>query len=793
VRTIGPCAVGLACALVLARPLSAQSPADRAALTALRDTLATLTNPDAASAVTIAWTPGRGKPMATLRSAFIRLRIARFTGRHTDFQVAQLQFAAVAGDEPSWPYPWFGRALVELALAATNLPPKGGAGQQPGESNYAAFTRDAATTLNRDPAFPPLIALLVTILPPQGDREQPAAFVMALERASALPGAAPATHLVIGRAYRTAGDDAKAITHFAAYLATGGDSSVGLLEQARAQAGVGLPDARHSYLEGAAHLSGEGRQLYRDDLGWIASPAELATYDSLPLASVRGWIEKFWAARNAEELRPAGERLQEHLRRWAFAFHHFRIVAPERRTQFEQVRVYDLGMCSDSREKSLDDYTFLRPDRLDDYRRKERIVDHRAPIYIRHGEPWQRRTPAGIGSAFGDVAAGDAAAGASGAQGDGLAPFNPSVLGERERMDDIRGSEAWLYWFDGAPRVFFFAGGDELGRGRPTTLYAIPPADPDLLSGLADLDPSFRRVAAMLQRQQIMRSRAAPPRCAQAYRDMIAHTRGDVRSAITHDSYTLLFRKQLETLIQTFAMGGPSRGAGRIVLTFAADGSRLTPTPRPDHQPGVAYPLTVRVSAADSAGDTVYTADTTRIFVADDSLRAGQYLTGLIELPVAAGRYRVRAAVLQQAESAGTSVQRVLTTPGDEAPSMSDIVIEAERGGVPWENQGDPVHINSLGAFARDATAPIYYELSQLIPGHRYRTTIALRKANERKTRGVSLIFDEIAAAASAHVRRNVGLTGLRSGQYTLSVTLRDSTTGREATRDQLLNVTERK
>jgi hypothetical protein len=200
--------------------------------------------------------------------------------------------------------------------------------------------------------------------------------------------------------------------------------------------------------------------------------------------------------------------------------------------------------------------------------------------------------------------------------------------------------------------------------------------------------------------------------------------------------------------------------------------------------------VTIRVSAIDSATGTVHQIDTTRTLYSADSLTPGRYLSGLIELPVPAGRYSVRVAVFQPGGEAGTSVQRTLAALDDASPSLSDIVMGTEGGGVRWPNRGDPVDINALGAYPRGGTAPVYYELFGLVPGHEYRTTIALRKYGKAKASGTGLVFAETADAPTAHVRRSVSLGHLDHGQYLLSVTVRDAVTGGEATREQLLNVT---
>jgi hypothetical protein len=65
-----------------------------------------------------------------------------------------------------------------------------------------------------------------------------------------------------------------------------------------------------------------------------------------------------------------------------------------------------------------------------------------------------------------------------------------------------------------------------------------------------------------------------------------------------------------------------------------------------------------------------------------------------------------------------------------------------------------------------------------------------LRPAQNAFDDAVDDLFSEMADARTSHVRRSVSLGHLDRGQYLLSVSVRDAATGREATREQLLNVT---
>src|SRR5690606_9501932 len=125
------------------------------------------------------------------------------------------------------------------------------------------------------------------------------------------------------------------------------------------------------------------------------------------------------------------------------------------------------------------------------------------------------------------------------------------------------------------------------------------------------------------------------------------------------------------------------------------------PKPRPDGGPGVLYPIAFRVIALDRAAGLVRQLDTTRTFLAQDTLRGDQHLTGLLELPVPAGVYRVRALVTQPGSESGTGVGRdsvsLPAAPRDLV--LSDLILGRGQGGMAWQYGAESVPLNPLNAF----------------------------------------------------------------------------------------------
>ncbi len=785
-----------ACALAppASRLAAAQSPAGRAALESLRDSLDSLSSPAALRAISRDWSPSTDRTLHQLRRGFLALAAGRLSGERSDLDDALIHFDWATEQRPDWPYPWFGRGLAKLALSEGGFIPKEMAGQALGMNFYQGSIADVARAFAADSVFQAGVAYLAEILPAQGDRTQPAGYVKALAVAARDSAADPRIRLVLARAYRTNGLFDASLAELDAYRRGDGDPALALIERARTLAGAGrLAEAAEAWLAGAALAGEDTRGTYRRDLAWIATERELAEWDSLPDGARRGWLERFWGLREAEALRGPGERLREHLRRWAYAHRHFRVMAPERKTDFKRVQVIDLGPCTRSGEKSLDDLTFEDPARLDDLRRKERLLDHRGVIYIRHGEPARRlRTlpaqPGSFAPAPMPGAPRERAPIAAPAAGS-LDPYTPQGPADGQSQVSGQSSEIWQYWFGGESRLLYFSGSVTLGTFAPTTLYSYIPLNPGLLYAAAQLDGRYRRIAFARELELSGMPRAVPVQCMATTQKLQKDTRTAMAASVELDSYTLLFAEPLDPVVQVAAVGSPADGSSRMLVVFAVPAARLVPEPE-DGAPGVTYRLGLRISAVDRSSGEHHVIDTVRTFAAADTLRAPAHLAGFMELAVDAGRHDVRVAVFRPGMTRGSTVMRAGVQVGPRAGlSLSDIVLGAESGGLQWDNRGDPVRLNPLDAYGTGGAAPLHYEMHGLVPGRTYRTTISLSRAGQRPDRGVRLLFTETADASSMPIRRTMGLEDLRRGQYRLVVTVEESGTGASATRERVVSV----
>jgi GWxTD domain-containing protein len=320
-------------------------------------------------------------------------------------------------------------------------------------------------------------------------------------------------HLARGRVELDLGEGDSALAAFDAFLASGGDASVGRLERARTLFFLRRPDtARAEYYAGAsAGLSDSARAAYRRDLAWIATPAELAGFDASSGGGLREWLRAFWVGRDAAEGRAAGERMSEHYRRLVYAFRQFRLVSRHRQ------------------------YT------MEPYRSPQAELDDRGIIYIRHGEPDDRA----------QFVAPDVDPNESWLylRNDGNLVFHFVARGDVqdyklvESLADVYGFDQSIAW---------------QAAGR------LPAAAASLYESRGHLDPLYRRIAHSTVAQGT--SLASERR----------RTREAIRIGTTTDSYALRFRHELGSRIQAYAVGGRGGGAS-LLLVFAVPGDRLAP------------------------------------------------------------------------------------------------------------------------------------------------------------------------------------------------------------------------
>src|SRR5438874_474449 len=109
----------LALSIPAAKGLSAQLPAERAAIEALRDSLAHVTDSLSlkrleAATIQVA-KQHRDDPLVHVRLGFIAHRLGEIANTKSHYDDAAGEFEWAAELRPGWPYPWYGLGLAELA------------------------------------------------------------------------------------------------------------------------------------------------------------------------------------------------------------------------------------------------------------------------------------------------------------------------------------------------------------------------------------------------------------------------------------------------------------------------------------------------------------------------------------------------------------------------------------------------------------------------------------------------------------------------------------------------------
>lgn len=686
---------------------------------------------------------------------------------------------------------WYQLALLKLELDHRGTPVKATMHQGDGETwRHGAFVA-LARSLAADSTYTPAATTLAGLIVASDESELESAVQRAV-RTSATTRAGADAWLALARMERTLGHSDSIIPDLSGYLRAGGDTGIADLEAARALAALGRADSAVArYEAGAVHTGAAGRRLYRADVGWVATPAELASFDSTSAADFGEWIRNFWRRRDVTALRPEGERLAEHLRRWNYVREHFRIVGRTTGAQFTD-GPGAMGPGADPALAQATDVTndlgalgLLGSDAQSLVEGGRRLLDDRGVIYLRHGEPDAR-----------------------------VAWPSPPASDEH---GCVVANESWRYELPTGPMLLHFCASRRLGTTAPTTLVAMLPLYLGLVESRGVLDPQYSRLAAQMQDlmlHQKLRSQGAAlnamgaaggnsynssmtdlgtvtqPENVAAMR--AAGTR-QMTAALHTDTYVQHYKTSLEPVVQLYAVGEPGPAA-HLLVVFAIPGDRLKPEVRPGVS-GVIYPLSIRTIAVGPTGLDVLRRDTTRLFRAADTLKAGSWLNGLLELPLPAGQHDVRVLFTQPGSTAAAAAGRDAMTVG--APgrlALSDLVSGREGAGLVWAHGGDPVSLNPLDTYSRAGSMELYYDLTGLVPGRTYRTTIELGNAMALTSGdGVRVAFEDKATAAVQHVRRSVQLRTLKGGQYRLVLTVEDVAGGVKVSRERTVNVVEQK
>lgn len=766
----------------------AQAPPERADVERLRDSLGGVVDTVSLKrleAATIAVAKrDRDNPLIHLRLGFVAYRLGEIAKSKPHYDDAASEFEWATDLKPDWPYPWYGLGLAELAQGENSSIAIENLRQQLGLDYLSKAARAFARATQADPSFAFAAIDLANAALTQRIRPRLEVALQAVRLAAASPaGANPAVQLARGRVEREMGEVDSALAGFHAFIATGGDSGIGLFELARTQFFANeTAAAESSYYAGARIGTSElARALYRGDVALLADSVELRDYDAQPDARARAaWLARFWNQRDVVEARDTGERLAEHNRRWLYAHRNFRLVSRHRHYDITEV-----------------------------YRSTQAELDDRGIIYLRHGEPDQRAT-------------------------------YPSDLNK------IEPNQSWLYHRTGGDLVFNFVARDDASdyklveslvdaMGFRAAVQAAGHPDPsviDLYASREQFGGTYARVAR------------GGSLAGAALADERSTGRHDIKTGTSTDSYRQRFPMALNVVISDFVVGAGQNAAStlsdsqRAVAGAGGDGVTDRPTARPPDRPparqalhvvfaipadrlapepggeGVLYPLHFRLLVTDLHDSLVARLDTLRVFTAHQALHAPSYLSGRLSVPVPVGALRYRLLVSTTDQLAGQLVERDtvnVTALDGRSYTSSDVVMGRAGGGLVWlarrlagagdSTAVDSVLLNPLDRFPSGSVVELYFEVYGLAPGQTYHTEVRVERQGGRSIFGrigglfggrhapALLEFDAVAAGPVTRVHRGISLKDVPTGSYVLTLTLTDPASTRRIVKRQSLQV----
>ncbi len=522
------------------------------------------------------------------------------------------------------------------------------------------------------------------------------------------------------------------------YLAMTADTGVGLFFRSRLACLLGDSSSIVPYyFAGAAHIRSEwARSLYREDISWIADPAELSAFDGTPADGLSSWLQRFWNRRDVADAQSPGSRLREHCRRYFYSMEHYRRSPRSRTPAWWTVQGRALGEDTSS-DAPIDDPALA--DHLPKTLQSAGpLVDDRGLVYMRHGQPDQ---------------------------------IQIEVV-DHLTATGIGGAVVWRYFRPTGDLILQFADVPFDGSAEATALSPLIVAPHSLCAmtgGLAcklTLPRGSRITASDLSRvrRKLLQS---------------------ITTALTSDDLRPHFEKNAAPVLEIYGVGGDSSG-GRLLAVFAMPAKAIVPSKVPD---GYLYPLRIRLTGASPDGSNLTSIDTTRFYFVSAPLKEDQYLSGYLELSVSAGRYNTS---LTLSDSLGR-VGRAVTYDGVSVPNlttkeivMSDLILGLAPPPLFWSYEKQRIPLNPLNAWPVHGVLELFYEVGGLVVGQGYTTAIEIRKEGRPRIR---VEFTEEAAADRQVFRRTIKLGDLSKGDYMLVVTLKDERHREVSSREQQVHV----
>ena len=507
--------------------------------------------------------------------------------------------------------------------------------------------------------------------------------------------------------------------------------------------------ASQTYFAGAKEIADSGdAAAYFLSIKSIAKPGERDEWKSLGYGSgVREkWLQTFWSKRDLEDARALGTRLPEQFRRWRVALQQYRF--DQYGSLAEALPIPRTATASTIRgEAGLDDILFPQDTAVADlayinrFLPLSRVVDDRGLMVLRLGEPLRS-----VGSSGVHVL--------EGANLLWAGPEGPFVIGF-SRAGGFAGDLRW----------------GMVARNQPVgDIMAVCQIDARLcvLAGLVQVQPGVRPVNS-------------------SNRIRMNWTEARIR-AEARDGNPESFTHSLDAVVEAY---GIPQGGTLVVIAVPVRGLI-----RGDGAREVArdFATRIRVVVGDTTkGQVLSSLDTLRHWRSGETVGKDAYLNAYFVVPAPIGTWSVSVVVGDTTHAAGTG-RRFRAVPivafDGKALELSDPILGREGSGLSWRHGTESVPLNPTNAWRTDESVILSYETDGMTPGHEYQTRYELWKTSGNpKSPSLVISGTAVASAARASTRRELALKELSAGDYRLVVRVRDTTNGREVTRERRIAV----
>jgi hypothetical protein len=688
------------------------------------------------------------------------------TAAQRDWAHARLVRAKRVVDENGQqPLAWYALAVADLVASRAKVIASTGPLQVTGMTHEAGAGRALLRALELDSGFVAAAEALALLPRPREGVSELARALPTLRRYRLrLSGGA---QLAAARKDREAGSLDEALAWLDAIAPGGVAAGVIALERTRVLYLMGRADsASAAYYAGIRDGGVETQRAYRSELAQVAEPAELAVWDTLAAAARVDWVRGFWNARDAAEGWPTGTRLREHYRRVEDAWQRYRLTIPTtgvhqmltRSLQFdfaaqaELDRLYAAGggvddtvdvaaLAALNAEKDLVGGGGL----LWAFTGSVEGLDDRGLVLIRQGEP--DKVARTVGGEAIELWRYDRATG-------------PLLLTFREANFDGQVGPSVL-----APTAM---GADRLQRNQLCHL------DSRLCSGDNDPRSQFLTTGRGTRGGVANAARIEATRLGNGV--LLAEARDEglaaIRTATTTDAHDRHFDRALDARVVFYGL--QSRHGAAVVVGFAIPGDRLRGQAIEPGGSRVGYRLRFVVEAARLRDGLVRRVDTLRALAAPHALGAGEYLTGLLELPLPPGRYAV--SLLTMDDQGGGNVVSLsrIAVPDAAQPDLSDLVLAAPGNGARWTYGDDTIMLNPLNTFRQGGEVDLYTQVlnapaEAALP---IRVEVWSSDTTVHEPR-LALAFERRSTGAVTPIRQTLGLAKLAPGRYRLRLIAR--------------------